>query len=87
VELPLFYGDNAYQWIQDCEGVFELAGIPHEQKIKWAAAHIRGRAKTWLNNCNVELNLFNWQHFYELLTDRFPDAGAHESMDQFQQLK
>jgi hypothetical protein len=87
VELPLFYGDNAYQWIQDCEGVFELAGIPPEQKIKWAAAHIRGRAKTWLNNCNVELNLFNWQHFCELLTDRFPDTGAHESMDQFQQLK
>jgi hypothetical protein len=27
VEIPLFYGDNAYQWLQDCEGVFELAGI------------------------------------------------------------
>uniref|UniRef100_A0ACD5TIY0 Uncharacterized protein n=1 Tax=Avena sativa TaxID=4498 RepID=A0ACD5TIY0_AVESA len=29
----------------------------------------------------------NWQQFCELLLDRFPDAGAHESMDQFHQLK
>jgi hypothetical protein len=29
----------------------------------------------------------NWQQFCELLLDRFPDAGAHESMDRFQQLK
>jgi hypothetical protein len=27
-ELPMIYGDNAYQWIQDCEGIFDLAGIP-----------------------------------------------------------
>jgi hypothetical protein len=87
VEIPLFYGDNAYQWLQDCEGVFDLAGIGNDQKMKWAAAHIRGRAKLWLNNCNVQLCLMNWQQFCELLLDRFPDSGAHESMDQFQQLK
>jgi hypothetical protein len=81
VELPVFYGDNAYQWLQDCEGIFHLVG--DDKKLKWAAAHIRGRAKLWLNNCNVQLCLMNWQQF----CDRFPNAGAHESMDQFQQLK
>uniref|UniRef100_A0ACD5Y7D8 Uncharacterized protein n=1 Tax=Avena sativa TaxID=4498 RepID=A0ACD5Y7D8_AVESA len=86
-ELPIFYGDNAYQWLQDCEGVFELAGILNEQKIKWIVAHIRGKAKTWLKNCNVQLNLMNWTHFCELLLERFPDAGVHESMDQCQLLK
>jgi hypothetical protein len=87
VELPLFYGDSAYHWLQDCESVFELAGITHEHKLKWAAAHIRGKAKTWLNNCNVQLSLMNWIQFCELLLDRFPDSGVHESMEQFQQLK
>jgi hypothetical protein len=87
VELPLFYGDNAYQWLQDCEGIFELAGITNDYKMKWAAAHIRGKAKTWLNNCNVPLSLMNWTQYCELLLDRFPDSGIHESMEQFQQLK
>jgi hypothetical protein len=87
VELPLFYGDNAYQWLQDCEGVFDLAGITNDYKLKWAAAHIRGKAKTWLNNCNVQLAFMNWVQFCELLLDRFPDSGIHESMEQFQQLK
>jgi hypothetical protein len=45
VELPLFYGDKAYQWLQNCKGVFELAGMTNEYKLKWAAAHIRGKAK------------------------------------------
>jgi hypothetical protein len=54
VELPIFYGDNAYQWLQDYEGVFDLAGINNDHKMKWAAAHIRGKAKVWINNCNVQ---------------------------------
>jgi hypothetical protein len=68
-ELPLFYGDNGYQWLQDCEGVFELAGITSEYKLKWGAAHFRGKAKTWLNDCNVPLTLMNWTQFSELLLD------------------
>jgi hypothetical protein len=87
VELPLFYGDSAYQWLQDCESVFELAGITHEHKLKWAAAHICGKAKTWLNNCNIQLSLMNWIQFCELLLDRFSNSGVHESMEQVQQLK
>jgi hypothetical protein len=67
--------------------VFELAGFGNDRKMKWAAAHIRGRAKLWLSNCNMSLCLMNWQQFYELLLDRFPDSRAHKSMDQFQQLK
>ena len=87
VELPLFYGDNAYQWLQDCEGIFELAAISPENKIKWAAAHIHGKAKTWLNSANFNLHFVNWTQFCQLLLERFPDAGQHESMDQFQHLR
>jgi hypothetical protein len=73
--------------LQDCEGVFELAGITNEYNLKWAAAHIRGKAKTWLNNCNVHPSFMSWVQFCSLLLDRFPDSGIHESMEQFQQLK
>jgi hypothetical protein len=55
--------------------------------MKWVAAHIHGKAKLWLNNCTVQPQLMNWQQFRELLLDRFPDAGAQESMDNFQHLK
>jgi hypothetical protein len=31
VELPLFPGENATHWILECEGIFELSGIPKGQ--------------------------------------------------------
>jgi hypothetical protein len=42
VELPIFSGENAEGWLQECESAFELAGITNENKVKWANAHIRG---------------------------------------------
>jgi hypothetical protein len=57
VELPLFYGDNAYQWLQDCEGVFELADITNDYKLKWAATHIRGKPNLAQQlQCSVDTN-------------------------------
>jgi hypothetical protein len=87
VEIPLFFGDNAKNWIDECEGIFTLAGISNESKVKWAHAHIRGKAKIWLTGSNINIYLLNWHQFCDLLCDRFPAAGEHESMEQFQHLK
>ena len=46
LELPLFFGENAQGWLDECESIFALAGIATETKIKWANAHVRGKAKT-----------------------------------------
>jgi hypothetical protein len=45
VDLPLFHGDNAAAWLLECEGIFDLAGIDNDHKIKWAKAHIHGKAR------------------------------------------
>jgi hypothetical protein len=87
MELPVFYGDNALAWIDECESIVHLTGIQNEAKIKWANAHIRGKAKVWLSSSGVNLYLLNWTQFCDLLCDRFPPPGEHESMEQFQQLK
>jgi hypothetical protein len=87
IELPLFHGDNAKTWITECEDIFALAVIPSDAKVKWANAHIHGRAKTWLASTNISTYFLNWQQFCELLCDRFPEAGEYESMEQFQQLR
>jgi hypothetical protein len=87
MELPIFFGDNAQAWIDECESVFALTGIPHETKVKWAHAHIRDKAKTWLSSSKIDVYLLNWTQFCDLLCDRFPAAGEHESMEQFQHLK
>lgn len=71
----------------ECESIFELAGIVNDNKVKWANAHIRGRAKTWLNSCGYELQLMNWTQFCQLLCERFPGPRADESMEQCQQLQ
>lgn len=67
--------------------MFELAGIPNEQKVKWENAHIRGRAKTWLNSLDLQLYLMNLQQFCSLLCERFPSPGVDESMEQCIYLK
>jgi hypothetical protein len=87
VELPIFQGVNASAWITECEGIFDLAGIHQENKVKWANAHIRGKAKTWLHSCHFDLSLMNWPQFCALLCERFPSPGAEESMELCQQLK
>jgi hypothetical protein len=87
IELPLFFGDNALSWISECDGLFALAGITNDNKVKWANAHIRGRAKTWLQSSNLNLYLMNWPQFCELLCERFPSAGEHEAMEAFHLLK
>ena len=87
IELPLFYGENACNWIEECESIFALMGIQHESKVKWANAHIRGKAKTWLSSTKLNIYLMNWHQFCELLCDRFPSPGEHETMEQFQLLK
>jgi hypothetical protein len=87
VELPLFHGENAQNWIEECESIFSLIGIPNESKVKWANAHIRGKAKTWLSGSNLNLYLLNWTQFCQLICERFPVPGEHESMEQFQHLR
>jgi hypothetical protein len=87
IELPIFTGENAAAWIQECESVFELAGVAPENKIKWANAHIRGKAKTWITSYSFEMYLMNWSQFCSLLCDIFPSSGAKETMELCQQLK
>jgi hypothetical protein len=53
-----------------------------EHNIKGANAHIRGKAKTWINSFVEDLQLFTWPQFCTLLTERFPCPGADESMEQ-----
>jgi hypothetical protein len=63
VELPLFFVENAQTWVEECELIFTLIGIPNEDKVKWANAQIRGKAKTWLSSSILNIYLFNWQQF------------------------
>jgi hypothetical protein len=83
VDLPLFFGDNALAWIEECESIFQLTGITNDSKVKWANAHMRGKAKTWLSSSSINLYLLNWPQFCDLICDRFPAPGEHESMEQF----
>jgi hypothetical protein len=87
MEFPLFHGDNAATWLDECDSIFHLLGIQNEAKVKWANAHIRGRAKTWLSSTDISIYLMNWHQFCELLVERFPTPGEHDTMEQFQHLK
>jgi hypothetical protein len=75
MELPVFHGENVLAWLDECESIFQLTGIQNDTKIKWANAHIRGKAKIWLASSGINLYLLNWTQFCELLCDRFPPPG------------
>jgi hypothetical protein len=61
--------------------------IPTESRVKWALAHIRGQAKTWISSSGVDLHSINWQELSQVLIERFPDNVANDPMDQLQLLK
>jgi hypothetical protein len=64
-----------------------LSGITNDSKIKWADAHIRRKAKTWLASAELQLHSLSGQQFYTLLSERFPTPLADDSMEQCQVLK
>jgi hypothetical protein len=71
----------------ECEDVFNLVEIPLTSRVKWGLAHIRGQAKTWISSSGLPLQTLSWQELSQMLIDRFPDATAHDPMDQLQLLK
>jgi hypothetical protein len=82
VELPTFQGDNPRAWFLECEDIFALVGIPEEERARWGLAHVRGKAKTWLNSAGVNLQNLSWPELCKLLIDRFPDNHLVDPMDQ-----
>jgi hypothetical protein len=87
VEIPTFHGESPRAWLLECEDIFDLVDIPTESRVKWALAHIRGQAKTWISSSGVDLHSINWQELSQVLIERFPDNVANDPMDQLQLLK
>jgi hypothetical protein len=61
--------------------------IPTESRVQWGIAHIRGQAKTWLNNSGLQLHSITWTELGRILVERFPDNNTMDPMELLQTLK
>lgn len=45
LDLPVFDGDNAQNWLRKMEKFFRLYGIDESQKVEVTVMHMEGRAE------------------------------------------
>lgn len=87
LELTLFNGEDAVGWLQQCEKFFEMTGTPVDQWVNLAFGHLVGRAGKWFRNLAIPWYCLNWQQFYLMVSDRFTEANAHETVELLQNAK
>lgn len=53
LEIPLFSGDDALDWIQQCDKFFDISGTSPDQWVNLAVAHLYGRAGRWYREIGI----------------------------------
>ncbi|CAH9054680.1 unnamed protein product [Cuscuta europaea] len=74
IDLPVFTGDNAYNWIVRMERYFRLNRITEEEQVEVAVVAMEGRAINWFIWWEHQTDRRNWDTLKTALIRRFqPD--------------
>lgn len=87
LEIPLFSGEGPIGWLEQCEKFFEMVGTPREQWVNLATGHFTGKANTWFKGIGIAWQVSDWQQLCSMLSDRFSEANAHETVERLQTMK
>lgn len=71
VEVPRFAGEDAEDWIFNIKELFEIYGVPVEQRIKIASFHMEGAAYSWYKWVTKNWLVQTWNKFLTTLQLRF----------------
>ncbi|CAH9115968.1 unnamed protein product [Cuscuta europaea] len=74
VDLPLFNGDGAYNWLVRMERYFRLNYIAEEDKLEVSVVAMEDRALNWFQWWELQTEEKNWESLKESIIRRFqPD--------------
>jgi hypothetical protein len=62
-DFPKFDGTNTCAWIKKFDKYFKLCHISEEEKVEVASLYFTGKADTWLENMEFDLEDISWSKF------------------------
>lgn len=71
VEVPRFNGTEAEDWVFKIKEIFEIYGVPMDQRIKIASFHMKGQAYAWYKWVVKNGLVQSWGEFLAALLLRF----------------
>ncbi|KAG8382862.1 hypothetical protein BUALT_Bualt05G0123400 [Buddleja alternifolia] len=73
-EFPDFCGENAIEWLYQCEHTFEINRTPAESRVEMAVMHMEGKALQWykiLIRARLTRDPLRWTEFVDAVRFRF----------------
>ena len=71
LEIPIFYGGDAFGWTNKVENYFEIKGVEEEDRIQVAMVVMEGKALTWYQWWEFRVKSPNWTNFKQVVIQRF----------------
>lgn len=71
MNFPSFDGENPKLWISRCEDYFDMYSVEPYLWVKIAGMNMTAAAARWLQSVGPSVRRLPWQHFCQLLLDRF----------------
>ncbi|KAJ1417644.1 Retrotransposon gag domain [Sesbania bispinosa] len=87
LEIPLFSGDDAYEWVNRVERYFNLKGVLEQERLQAVMVAMEGRALTWFQwweFCTVNQT---WEEFRTAVIRRFQPSMAQNPYELLLSLK
>lgn len=87
-DFPRFDGNNPRSWLLKCLSYFKLMRTPPDaDKVSMAALHFEGKAMEWYQQISQEDRVLTWDHFVELVSNRFGELKEGRVFTEFSKLK
>lgn len=82
-------GEEAMEWIKDCNEYFNIYGVNDKRKaaIAFASMHLHGVHKAWYKSHMVGRESIMWAEFSKSFVARFGEVGTENVFEQFKMLK
>ncbi|CAL1393844.1 unnamed protein product [Linum trigynum] len=87
LDFPPFNGDDPREWTRKCEKLFEIYGIPPDQKVNLAVIYFQRRADLWFEGWKIGRQELNWEEFVAALCQRFGNRTYGGVVAEFNKLR
>jgi hypothetical protein len=85
-ELPVFPGENPWNWERKCETYFTMNLVPDNLRTELASMNLVGEADNWYYGFRLEHGTRPWLNFVGALYQRFEDRSVSGFCGQFKNM-
>lgn len=86
-DFPRFDGSNPRAWLLKRLNYFKLMNTSESERVTIAAMHFEGKAMEWFYRVSQEGRTISWEHFVDLVSNRFGELNETCVFTEFSKLK